>query len=199
MTREEQIKRAAEAIRSVDAETKRYFASSKGTFLGILCGRVDEAVPDLGAELYSVVYSALDEVYGKGKWEKFTDKELRRKVRIVSNAPQESPENTGKEPPAEKNNEHVGTCPKCGAEVRDNGRFFSCAKNTGKNSPCNFGIRKIILTRDINTDEIRDLLANRKTPLLAGFVSNRTGNTFSAHLIIKDDGEMGFDFPPRRK
>jgi len=195
----EQIKWAAEAIRSMDAETKRYVVSPKGTFLGILFGRVDKAVPGLGRELGKAVDSALDEVYGKGQWEKFTDKKMRRKIRVVSDTPQEKPGSTGQEPPTEKNNEHVGTCPKCGAEVRDNGRFFSCAKNTGKNSPCNFGIRKIILTRDISVDEIRDLLTNRKTPLLAGFVSNKTGNKFSAHLIIKDDGEMGFDFPPRRK
>lgn len=198
MTREEQIKLAAEAIRGMDAEIKRYIVSPKGTFLGILFGRVDEAVPGLGRELRNVVNSALDEVYGKGKWETFADEEMKRKVRVVSDAPQKKPGGTGKEPPVEKNNEHVGACPKCGAEVRDDGRFFSCVKNTGKNSPCNFGIRKITLTRDISADEMRDLLANRKTRLLAGFVSNRTGNKFSAHLIIKDDGEMGFDFPPRK-
>lgn len=100
---------------------------------------------------------------------------------------------------SEQNNEHVGACPKCGAEVRGNERAFSCVKNTGKGSPCDFSIGRKILSRDITADEIRDLLSNRKTPLMEGFVSNRTGNTFSAHLIIKDDGNMGFDFPPRKK
>ena len=36
-----------------------------------------------------------------------------------------------------------------------------------------------------------------KTPLLTGFVSARTGRSFKAFLVLKDDGKVGFEFAPR--
>ena len=33
--------------------------------------------------------------------------------------------------------------------------------------------------------------------LLTGFVSARTGRSFKAFLVLKDDGKVGFEFAPR--
>ena len=41
------------------------------------------------------------------------------------------------------------------------------------------------------------LLREKKTPLITGFVSQRTGKSFDASLTLGDDGKIGFLFPPR--
>ena len=43
----------------------------------------------------------------------------------------------------------------------------------------------------------RSLLADGKTDLIPGFVSARTGRTFKAFLVLKEDGKVGFEFAPR--
>ena len=37
-----------------------------------------------------------------------------------------------------------------------------------------------------------------RTDLLPGFISAKTGRTFSAHLVTQEGGKVGFEFPPRQ-
>ena len=46
---------------------------------------------------------------------------------------------------------------------------------------------------------ISETCFEKKTGLIKGFVSRRTKRPFDANLILKDDGGIGFEFPPARK
>ncbi len=60
-----------------------------------------------------------------------------------------------------------------------------------------FKLSKTLCEHEITTDEVKELLARGKSPLIEDFVSKR-GNKFAAYLILspkKDKAE--FEFPPR--
>ena len=97
---------------------------------------------------------------------------------------------TGKEP--------LGKCPACGANVYDGGMNYVCEKQAGAEQTCKFRTGKIILQQEISPEQVKKLLAEGKTDLLKGFVSNKTNRKFEAFLIVKD-GKTGFEFKPREK
>ncbi len=89
----------------------------------------------------------------------------------------------------------LGSCPKCSAPVFEHGMSYLC-----ENAPlkkCDFRSGKVILRQEIGRDQMQKLLADGKTDLLDGFVSNRNGRKFKAFLVKKDDGKIGFEFAPR--
>ena len=89
----------------------------------------------------------------------------------------------------------LGSCPKCGAAVFEHGMSYLC-----ENAPlkkCDFRSGKVILRQEIGRDQMQKLLADGKTDLLDGFVSNRNGRKFKAFLVKKEDGKIGFEFAPR--
>ena len=97
---------------------------------------------------------------------------------------------TGKEP--------LGKCPKCGAQVYDTGMHYVCEKQTGPTPTCDFRTGKIILQQEIGPDQVKKLLAEGKTDLLKGFISNKTNRKFEAFLVLKD-GKTAFEFVPRER
>jgi DNA topoisomerase-3 len=97
---------------------------------------------------------------------------------------------TGKEP--------LGKCPKCGGNVYDGGMNYVCENQAGANKTCKFRTGKIILQQTIEPAQVTKLLAEGKTDLFKGFISNKTNRKFEAFLILKD-GEVKFDFPPRER
>jgi len=92
--------------------------------------------------------------------------------------------------------ESLGKCPKCGANVYDNGMNYVCEKQTGPTPTCDFRSGKIILQQEIAPEQIKKLLAEGKTDLLTKFISKKNNRPFKAFLIVKD-GKTAFDFPPR--
>ncbi len=84
----------------------------------------------------------------------------------------------------------VGTCPLCGGEVVKGKYSYGC-KNYKEG--CRFGIRLQICSRAIPIGQARKLLSGGVTDELAGFVSRRTGKSFSARLKLQD-GRAVFDF-----
>ncbi len=67
-----------------------------------------------------------------------------------------------------------------------------------KKDPHGVRIGKTILQREIPEDQAIKLIAEGKTDLLKGFVSNRTKRKFDAHLTFDTaTAKIGFDFPPR--
>ena len=92
----------------------------------------------------------------------------------------------------------IGVCPKCGAPVRVGKHSYFCEKAMGNNKTCDFSIRRTMLDRELAEDEVADLLAKGKTALLEGFVSKKRGKRqFSAYLVLKEDGKIGFEFEER--
>jgi len=60
-----------------------------------------------------------------------------------------------------------------------------------------FRISRKMLEKEITEDNARQLLENGKTELIKGFISKRTKRPFDAYLILKANGGIGFEFPPR--
>jgi DNA topoisomerase III len=97
---------------------------------------------------------------------------------------------TGKEP--------LGNCPKCGARVFDAGMNYVCEKSVGPDKTCDFRTGKIILQQEISPEQVKKLLTEKKTDLLKGFISKKTGRKFEAFLVVKDGG-TAFEFVPRER
>jgi DNA topoisomerase-3 len=95
--------------------------------------------------------------------------------------------------------EPLGTCPKCSARVFDHGMAYVCEKAVGAAKTCDFRSGKMILQQEISRGDMQKLLETGKTPLLKGFVSNRTKKKFSAYLVRDPaTGKVGFEFEARK-
>jgi DNA topoisomerase-3 len=81
-------------------------------------------------------------------------------------------------------------CPRCGRAIIKGSKAYVCANND-----CAVRIPTWLCGKVIDTAHVSALLTKGKTRLIAGFRSTRTGNTFSAYLVLKD-GQVGFEFPP---
>jgi DNA topoisomerase-3 len=91
----------------------------------------------------------------------------------------------------------LGACPKCGARVFEQPMAYVCEKSVGPERSCDFRSGKVILQQPIEPEQMKKLLATGRTDPLRGFVSNRTRRKFSAFLVKKPDGTIGFEFEPR--
>ena len=97
----------------------------------------------------------------------------------------------------------VGTCPLCKGTVYATEHRFVCEHSSYVNKdaekPCSFHAARSMLGVYLSDDHMKQLLQNGKTELIEGFVSKRTRKSFSAYLILKPNGGIGFEFPPREK
>ena len=67
-----------------------------------------------------------------------------------------------------------------------------------KKDPDGVRIGKTILQKEVPQDQVVKMLAEGKTELIKGFVSNKTKRGFDAFLTFSlADGKVGFEFPPR--
>ena len=90
----------------------------------------------------------------------------------------------------------LGSCPKCGGRVFELDLNYTCENAVGPGRSCDFRTGKIILQRAIEREQMVKLLAEGKTDLLHRFISKK-GRPFSAFLVKKPDGSIGFEFAPR--
>lgn len=93
--------------------------------------------------------------------------------------------------------EVICTCPKCGGEIRENNKAYGCSNWKENDGSCKVTIWKEICGRAITPEEAKQLLTTGETDVLDGFVSRKTGKTFSAKLVFRD-GRAQFEFPPRQ-
>ncbi|MBP5683868.1 MAG: topoisomerase C-terminal repeat-containing protein, partial [Bacilli bacterium] len=84
--------------------------------------------------------------------------------------------------------EKIGVCPKCGNDIIKGKYYYGCKDY--KN--CNFRIPITLCGRVITLNEAKDILENRVSKELDGFVSKK-GTNFKAKLKIDDD-KIVFDF-----
>jgi DNA topoisomerase-3 len=104
-------------------------------------------------------------------------------------ADQPAPDFSGQEP--------VGACPKCKSRVFEMPNAYVCEKAVGPDKTCDFRSGRTILQRIIERAQMQKLLEEGKTALLHKFVSARTKRPFSAYLVRKPDGGIGFEFEKR--
>ena len=93
--------------------------------------------------------------------------------------------------------EVIGKCPKCDGKVFDTEVGYICEKSQLDSRACKFKIGKELLEQPIDAAQAKKILADGKSDLLDKFVSLKTGGTFAAYLVLKDNGKMEFEFPPR--
>ena len=95
----------------------------------------------------------------------------------------------------------VTKCPVCENEVKQTETAFICTshKKVSEEGSCSFRITRKLLDKEIPLEEFLKLVNEKKTGLIKGFVSRRTKRPFDANLILKDNGGIGFEFPPRKK
>src|SRR5437016_9110142 len=70
-------------------------------------------------------------------------------------------------------------CPKCGGEIHENYKKFQCQK-------CDFGLWKIVASRQLEIPEVEELLTNGQVGPLQGFRS-KLGRPFAAVIKMGPD------------
>lgn len=86
--------------------------------------------------------------------------------------------------------ESIGKCPLCNKDVLESSKSYYCSNY--KNG-CNFTIWKTISGKKISKSIAKEILCNRKTDIIEGFIS-KTGKKFNCRLVIQNDGKIGFEF-----
>ena len=85
----------------------------------------------------------------------------------------------------------VGKCPLCNGNVVRTSFGYGCTNY--RENECRFGISSTICSRVIPKSAVEIMLKDGKSPKLDGFVSAKTGKTFSASLKL-EKGRAVFDF-----
>lgn len=93
-------------------------------------------------------------------------------------------------------NDSIGVCPICGKPMGESSKSWYCT-NYASDLKCSFTIWKKMCGKTISATAAKALLATGKTDLIKGFKSSQ-GREFSAHLILKDDHTVGFEFPEHK-
>ena len=92
----------------------------------------------------------------------------------------------------------VASCPVCNAPIKQTELSYICTQHKKvSEGECNFRITRKLLDKEIPLEELQKLVSEKKTGLIKGFVSRRTKRAFDANLILKGNGSIGFEFPPR--
>ncbi len=87
--------------------------------------------------------------------------------------------------------DEAGVCPLCGEVVRRTSFGYGCSGYREKG--CKFSINSVICKRVISLQNVKHLLETGKTYKIEGFVSPKSGKTFSAYLKL-EGGRAVFDF-----
>jgi DNA topoisomerase-3 len=84
-------------------------------------------------------------------------------------------------------------CPKCGGEVTETPKAFSCGGGRGE---CKFVLWKSQFYKNnaLTLTQAKKLLERGKTDLIKGFVSKSKGTKYDAFLVLKSDFSVGMEF-----
>ncbi len=89
--------------------------------------------------------------------------------------------------------EPLGVCPLCGGNVVERPASYVCEHHGRKKTDCKFSIPKVILKRPLSRKEACQLIREKRTEMLDGFVSRR-GFKFSARLLLTADNKLEWEF-----
>lgn len=87
-----------------------------------------------------------------------------------------------------------GLCSHSSANVYATPSAYICENHGAEGTKCKFKMNRTLLGRAIPEDQFKKLVNDGKTDLLDKFRSNKTKRLFNAHLILKEDGGIGFEF-----
>lgn len=98
--------------------------------------------------------------------------------------------------PFERKDDRPGcVCPKC-----KNGQvvFFQKVAKCN-NEHCGLTVFRTIAKKDLTDTQLTSLMMNGATPMIKGFVSSKTGNTFEAAVTFDAEYKTVFKFPDNKK
>jgi DNA topoisomerase-3 len=98
-----------------------------------------------------------------------------------------------KNPPADESEELI--CPVCGSPVNLYSWGYGCS---GYKDGCRFALGTIC-GRKPTEEDIQNLCKHKRTPVLDGFVSKKSGKPFSAALVVENDGHVSLEFEKKKK
>lgn len=90
-----------------------------------------------------------------------------------------------------------GLCSHTEGKIYATPQAYQCEHYKEPNTKCSFRVSRTLLSKTIPEEQFLKLVNEGKTDLLDQFKSNRTKRFFSAHLILKEDGGVGFEFAPK--
>lgn len=83
-------------------------------------------------------------------------------------------------------------------ELQENDKQWSVPAFRQTGGKTGFTMSRTILGRDIELSQLYQVLADGKSELITGFISQRTNRPFDAYLVLDErKGTVGFEFPPR--
>ena len=85
----------------------------------------------------------------------------------------------------------VGKCPLCSSDVVRTGFGYGCSGYREKG--CKFGVSNVICSRVISKANVSKMLESGKTYKIDGFISPKSGKSFSAYLKL-ENGRAVFEF-----
>ena len=88
-------------------------------------------------------------------------------------------------------------CPRTGGDVYETANAYVVKVPDEKSDANPIRISRKILDREIPREQVIKLLETGKTDLLDKFWSKRTKRPFDAYLVLNDNGQTKFEFPPR--
>ena len=91
----------------------------------------------------------------------------------------------------------LGTSPVDQTEVYETQTGYMSASALDNDMKNGLKVSKIILSKDISTDHIKQMLSTGKTSLIKGFISKKK-RPFDAYLLMDKNGKISFEFPPRK-
>ena len=97
---------------------------------------------------------------------------------------------------AVKAGEALGKSPTDGSPVFATPTAYVSASALDGDDKKGLRINRLILSKEISPDNIRELLEDGKTSLISGFISKKK-RPFDAWLLLDKSGKLSFEFPPR--
>lgn len=83
-------------------------------------------------------------------------------------------------------------------ELYETDKQWTVPQFTQSSGKLGFSMSRIILGKEIDLTYVYQVLAEGKSALITGFISQRTNRPFDAHLTLDEKkGNVGFEFPPR--
>ncbi|WP_136797868.1 DNA topoisomerase III [Desulfosediminicola ganghwensis] len=92
----------------------------------------------------------------------------------------------------------LGQSPIDGSPVYETPAGYMSASALDGDKDKGLKIGKIILSKEISSANIKQLLTDGKTELIKGFISKKR-KPFDAYLLLGKNGKISFEFPPRKQ
>ncbi len=91
----------------------------------------------------------------------------------------------------------IAKCPRTGGDLFETANSYIVRVMDGDEEKTPIKVSRKILDREIPKEQVIKLLETGKTDLLDKFWSKRTKRPFDAYLVLNDNGQTKFEFPPR--